>query len=63
VMTAARGTDLRAPLQPGLATGAVIAALRETVPGPGPDRHLAPEIEAAYALVTSGALRAAARLP
>src|SRR3954447_7066507 len=46
VMTAARGADLRAPLRPGPATGAVIAALREAVPGPGPDRHLAPEIEA-----------------
>lgn len=63
VMTAARGTDLRAPLQPGPATGRVIAALREAVPGPGPDRHLAPEIEAATALVASGALRAAAALP
>ncbi|GAA2048681.1 histidine ammonia-lyase [Leifsonia soli] len=63
VMTAARGADLRAPLQPGPATGAVIAALRTAVPGPGPDRHLSPEIEAAYALVTSGALRAAAHLP
>lgn len=63
VMTAARGADLRAPLQPGPATGAVIATLRTAVPGPGPDRHLSPEIEAAYALVTSGALRAAANLP
>ncbi|MFF9564951.1 histidine ammonia-lyase [Leifsonia sp. NPDC014704] len=63
VMTAARGADLRAPLQPGPATGAVIATLRTAVPGPGPDRHLSPEIEAAYALVTSGALRAAAHLP
>jgi histidine ammonia-lyase len=63
VMTAARGADLRAPLQPGPATGAVIAALRARVPGPGPDRHLSPEIEATYALVHSGALRAAANLP
>ena len=29
------------------------------VPGPGPDRHLAPEIEAAVQLVTTGALVAA----
>ncbi|WP_314149576.1 hypothetical protein, partial [uncultured Leifsonia sp.] len=36
------------------------AALRTTVPGPGPDRHLSPEIEAAVALVASGAVRAAA---
>jgi histidine ammonia-lyase len=63
VMTAARGADLRAPLRPGPRTGAVIAALREAVPGPGPDRHLSPEIEAAYALVASGALRDAAALP
>src|SRR3954469_21654330 len=63
VMTAARGADLRAPLRPGPATGAVIAALREAVPGPGPDRHLAPESEPAHALLTSGALRAASPLP
>jgi histidine ammonia-lyase len=63
VMTAARAADLRAPLRPGPRTGAVIAALRTAVPGPGPDRHLSPEIEAAHALVASGALRAAADLP
>ncbi|MEN0084464.1 MAG: histidine ammonia-lyase [Leifsonia sp.] len=62
-MTAARAADLRAPLRPGPRTGAVIAALRTAVPGPGPDRHLSPEIEAAHALVASGALRAAAALP
>jgi len=62
-MTAARAADLRAPLQPGPRTGAVIAALRAAVPGPGPDRHLSPEIEAAHALVASGALRTAAGLP
>jgi histidine ammonia-lyase len=62
VMTAARAADLRAPLRPGPRTGAVIAALRTAVPGPGPDRHLSPEIEAAHALVASGALRAAADL-
>ncbi len=60
IMTAARGADLRAPLKPGPATGAVIAALRERVPGPGPDRPLSPEIEAAVELVASGALPAAA---
>jgi histidine ammonia-lyase len=60
LMTAARGIELRAPLAPAAPTGAVIAALRETVPGPGPDRFLAPEIEAAVAFVASGAARAAA---
>jgi histidine ammonia-lyase len=54
LLTAARALDMRAPLQPGPATGAVVAALRERVPGPGPDRHLSPEIEAAVEFVRSG---------
>ena len=59
LLTAARGIQLRAPLQPSAATGAVINALRETTSGPGPDRFLAPEIEAAVQFVaTGGALRA-----
>jgi histidine ammonia-lyase len=60
LLTAARALDLRAPLRPGPATGAVVAGLRDTVPGPGPDRHLSPEIEAAVAYVASGAAVAAA---
>jgi histidine ammonia-lyase len=55
LLTAARALDLRAPLQPGPATGAVVAALREQVAGPGVDRHLAPEIEAAVQFVRAGA--------
>jgi histidine ammonia-lyase len=43
----ARAVDLRAPLQPAAATGAVIGALRHAVEGPGPDRVLAPELAAA----------------
>ena len=59
LLTAARGIQLRAPLQPSAATGAVISALRETTAGPGADRFLAPEIEAAVQFVTTGgALRA-----
>jgi len=54
LVTAARGLDLRAPLRPAPATGAVVAALRETVPGPGPDRFLAPEIQAAVDFVAAG---------
>ena len=38
----------------------MIAALRERTPGPGPDRFLAPEIEAATQLVRAGAARRAA---
>ncbi len=60
IMTAARGIDLRAPLTPSPATGAAIAVLRSQVAGPGPDHHLAPDIESATELARSGALLAAA---
>jgi histidine ammonia-lyase len=59
LLTAARGIQLRAPLEPSAATGAVIDALRETTAEPGPDRFLAPQIEAAVQFVaTGGALHA-----
>ena len=55
VLTAARALDLRAPLTPAPATGAVRDLLRSSgIEGPGPDRHLAPEIEQAVALVADG---------
>jgi len=60
LLTAARGLDLRAPLHPAAATGAVLERIRAEVPGPGPDRELSPEIEAVVALVCSGAIIAAA---
>jgi histidine ammonia-lyase len=53
---AARALDLRAPLEPGPGTAAALAAVRAAVPGPGPDRHLAPELAGAEALVASGAV-------
>jgi histidine ammonia-lyase len=54
---AARGLELRAPLAPAAGTNAAIAATRAAgVPGPGPDRHLAPELEAAERLIASGEL-------
>jgi histidine ammonia-lyase len=57
ILTAARALDLRRPLEPSPATGAVVDLLRSSgIPGPGPDRHLSPEIEAAVALVASGAV-------
>ena len=57
VLTAARALDLRRPLEPSPATGAVVRLLRESgIEGPGPDRYLSPEIEAAVALVASGAV-------
>ncbi|GAA1302978.1 histidine ammonia-lyase [Saccharothrix xinjiangensis] len=56
LVTAARALDLRHPLKPAPATAAAVATLREVVPGPGPDRHLAPEIAAAEELIRSGAI-------
>ncbi|MGH8824424.1 MAG: histidine ammonia-lyase [Jiangellaceae bacterium] len=60
ILTAARAMDLRAPLEPAAGTGAVRDAVRAVVDGPGPDRHLAPEIDAVADLVRSGAVVAAA---
>jgi len=57
VMAGARAVDLRAPLRPAPATAAVIKGLRDAgVPGSGPDRYLAREIDATLAVVTSGAV-------
>ena len=53
---AARALELRAPLEPAVATAAALAAIRTELPGPGPDRLLAPELEAAARLVASGAI-------
>jgi histidine ammonia-lyase len=50
---AARAIDLRAPLDPAPATAVLRSLLRERVPGAGPDRHLAPELAAAEALLAS----------
>jgi histidine ammonia-lyase len=54
---AARALELRAPLEPGSGTGAALAAIRSVgVPGAGPDRHVAPELESAERLITTGEL-------
>ena len=58
LLTAARGIAMRAPLQPAMATAAVIDALH--APPPGPDRFLAPEIEAAVEFIRTGDARRAA---
>ncbi|MQA06563.1 MAG: histidine ammonia-lyase [Streptosporangiales bacterium] len=60
LLTAARALDLRAPLAPAPATAAVRDRLRDVVPGPGADRFLAAEIDAAVSLVADGDLVAAA---
>jgi histidine ammonia-lyase len=54
LLTAARGLEQRYPLTPAAATAAVVAALREDVAGPGTDRFMAPEIEAAVRFVADG---------
>ncbi|WP_310961957.1 histidine ammonia-lyase [Nocardioides terrisoli] len=57
VLTGARALDLRRPLEPSPATGAVVDLLRSAgIAGPGPDRHLSPEIEATVDLVRTGAV-------
>ncbi|WP_051266806.1 histidine ammonia-lyase [Nakamurella lactea] len=62
LLTAARAIDLRAPLLPGAVTGAVRQVIRTVVDGPGPDRHLAVEIDAVVGLLEAGAVTAAAPL-
>jgi histidine ammonia-lyase len=59
VLTAARALDMRAPLEPAPGTAAVVDLLRASVPGPGPDRYLSPEIERSVELVGTGAVLAA----
>ena len=58
-VVAARAVELREP-SPAVPTAAVIARLRGSVPGSGPDRFLSPELEAAADLVRSGTILAAA---
>jgi histidine ammonia-lyase len=59
LVCAARGLDLRAPLHPGPGTAAALACVRRRIPGPGPDRYVAPELAAAEQLIGSGELLAA----
>src|SRR5450759_3094285 len=60
LVCAARAQDLRRPLKPSPATGAVRDLLRNQVPGVGADRFLAPELAAAEQLIRSGAVLGAA---
>ncbi len=54
LLCAARGLDLRDPLEPAKGTAAARLSIRSVVPGPGPDRWLSPDLEAAERLVISG---------
>ena len=60
LVCAARGLELRSPLEPAAGTGAALAAIREADAGPGIDRYLAPELGAVTALISSAAVSAAA---
>jgi len=60
IYTASRGIEMRAPLAASPATAQVIVTVRQSVPGPGTDRYLAPEIDAVVGLAGSGRLVAAA---
>ena len=61
LICAARALDYRTPLSPAPATAAVRDLLRERVPGPGPDRWLAPELAAAEELIWTGSVAARAQ--
>jgi len=58
IMTASRAVELRTPHQPAPATRAVLEGVRGQVPGIGPDRYLAPEVDLMTGLVTSGQILA-----
>jgi histidine ammonia-lyase len=54
VMTSCRALELRAPHRPAPATRAVLEGVRQQVPGVGPDRYLAPEVDLVTGMVASG---------
>jgi histidine ammonia-lyase len=57
---AAQALDLRAPLRPGHATGAVLKRIRQDIPFIESDTFMAPHLQAAKRLVRTGALVEAA---
>jgi histidine ammonia-lyase len=62
LLCAAQGIEFRGPLVTSAPLQRVIARLRDDVATLGEDRYLAPDIEAAFQLVQSGAIVAAAEL-
>ena len=62
-MCGAQGIEFRAPLQTSEALKAAIAALRAEVPALEDDRYMAPSLDAAARMVSTGALVAAVDLP
>ncbi|MCW1952250.1 MAG: aromatic amino acid lyase, partial [Octadecabacter sp.] len=62
-MCSAQGIEFRTPLQTSAPLKTAIATLRAQVPAIVEDRYMAPSIEAAAALVQTGALAASVDLP
>jgi histidine ammonia-lyase len=62
-MCGVQGIEFRAPLQTSAPLQAAMATLRSKVPTIAKDRYMAPLIEAAAAMVASGALTSAVDLP
>lgn len=58
-MTGAQGIALRRPLRSSPALDRAITRLRQEIPELGEDRYMAPELETAARLISSGALAAA----
>ncbi|MCX7567400.1 histidine ammonia-lyase [Sulfitobacter sp. F26169L] len=56
LLCGAQGIDFRAPLQTSDTLQRVVARLREEVETLGEDRYLAPDLERAAAMITSGAI-------
>jgi len=56
LVCAARGLELRAPLEPARATAAVRGLVSDRTGGAGPDRFVAPQLAEATQLVRSGAV-------
>lgn len=56
LVVASRALDLRKPLAPAPITGAVQKVIRSKVAGPGEDRFLSSELEAAYGLLADGSV-------
>ncbi|MCQ3807636.1 MAG: histidine ammonia-lyase [Acidimicrobiaceae bacterium] len=55
-VSAARAIELRSPLRPAEGTAAAVALLRSQVAGPGADRWLSPELQAAEQLLVNETL-------
>ena len=59
LLAASRALQLREPLEPGPAAGALIGLLATVTEGPGPDRALTPELEQVADLIRTGEVLAA----